>query len=350
MRYSSMSNGDNNPNAGSGGGAPARSVHEFAAESLRIDAAPARIALTVGPLLYHWPRQALMDFYASIAESPADTVVLGETVCSRRRELKADDWIDLARDLAAEGKEVVLATQSLIESESDLRLVRRLAEQGDFLVEAGDASALHLLAGKAPFVLGPHVNIYSRAALVEHAALGARRWAAPVELSIDAIALINPPADPVRSADHTPIATEVFAFGRLPLAFSARCFTARHHRLNKDECEFRCMADADGLLLSSSEGQPFLVLNGTQTQSAATQCLIGEAAALREAGVTRLRLSPCSNGFTDVLLHFEQVMNHGANAHDAMQAIEARVPTGGLCNGFAHRKPGMELDFEVQAA
>ncbi len=306
-----------------------------------------RVALTVGPLLYHWQRQALMDFYASIAESPADTVVLGETVCSRRRELKADDWIDLARDLAAEGKEVVLATQSLIESEADLRLVRRIAEQGDFLVEAGDASALHALAGTVPFVLGPHINIYSRAALVEHAALGATRWVAPVELSIDAIALVNPPGEPVRAANATPIATEVFAFGRLPLAFSARCFTARHHRLNKDECEFRCMADADGLLLSSSEGQPFLVLNGTQTQSAATQCLIGEAAALREAGVSRLRLSPCSTGFTDVLSHFEQVMNQGANARDAMQAIEALAPPGGLCNGFAHRKPGLELELEV---
>jgi collagenase-like PrtC family protease len=167
-------------------------------------------------------------------------------------------------------------------------------------------------------------------------------------LSIDAIGLVNPPADPVRAANGKSIATEVFAFGRLPLAFSARCFTARHHRLNKDECEFRCMADADGLLLSSSEGQPFLVLNGTQTQSAATQCLIGEAAALRAAGVTRLRLSPCSNGFSEVLAHFEQVMNQGANARDAMTAIEALAPPGGLCNGFAHRKPGLELDLEVE--
>lgn len=337
-------------NSGANGGARVHCARRRADEHSQTDAAPARIALTVGPVLYHWPRQALMEFYASIAESPADTVVLGETVCSRRRELKAEDWIDLARDLAAQGKEVVLATQALIESEADLRLVRRIAEQGDFRVEAGDASALHLLAGKAPFVLGPHINIYSRAALVEHAALGATRWVAPVELAIEAIGLVNPPADPVRATDGTPIAAEVFAFGRLPLAFSARCFTARHHRLNKDECEFRCMADTDGMLLSSSEGQPFLVLNGTQTQSAATQCLIGEAAALREAGVARLRLSPCSSGFADVLSRFEQVMNHGANARDAMQAMASLAPPGGLCNGFAHREPGMQLDLEVQAA
>ena len=63
----------------------------------------------------------------------------------------------------------------------------------------------------------------------------------------------------------------------MPLAFSARCFTARHHRLKKDECDFRCRDDADGLLLAAGEGEPFLVLNGIQTQSAALQCLLTPA-------------------------------------------------------------------------
>ena len=301
-----------------------------------------RIALTVGPVLYHWPRQALMEFYAGVAESAADTVVLGETVCARRRELRLEDWLDLARDLASEGKEVVLATQTLVESEADLRLLRRLAEQRDFMVEAGDASALQCLAGVAPFVLGPHINIYNRPALIEHAALGAVRWVAPVDMSLEAIGLANPPADPVRSTTGQALATELFAFGRLPLAFSARCFTARHHRLSKDECEFRCLGDADGLLLASSEGQPFLVLNGTQTQSAATQCLLGEAATLRAAGVSRLRLSPCSSGFLKVIAYYDGVFNQGASAEDAVHAIEHLVPVGGLSNGFAHRRAGIE--------
>ena len=302
----------------------------------------ARLALSVGPVLYHWPRRALMDFYAGVAESAADTVVLGETVCARRRELRLEDWLALAHDLAAEGKEVVLATQTLIESEADLRLLRRLTEQCDFMLEAGDASALQLAAGRGPFVLGPHINIYSHAALVEHAALGACRWVAPVELPLEAMALVNPPGDPVRNPAGAPLATEIFAFGRVPLSFSARCFTARHHRLNKDECEFRCLADPDGLLLASSEGRPFLALNGTQTQSAASQCLIGEAAALREAGVSRLRLSPTSSGFTELIRHFDEVVNQRASAANALQAIEAIIPPGGLCNGYAHRRPGLE--------
>ena len=305
-------------------------------------AAAERLALTVGPVPYHWPRQTLMDFYSVMADSAADAVVLGETVCARRRELKLDDWLGLARDLAAAGKQVVLATQTLIESEADLRLVRRLAEQRDFMVEAGDASALQCLAGTGPFVLGPHINIYSRPALLEHAALGAVRWVAPIELSLHALALINSPSYAVRDTTGRPIATELFAFGRLPLAYSARCFTARHHRLNMDDCEFRCLENADGLLLSSSEQQPFLVINGTQIQSAATQCLIGEGTALRAAGVSRLRLSPGSRGFVDVIRFFDQVLNHGASATDALHSIEASVPTGGLSNGFAHRQPGLE--------
>ena len=51
----------------------------------------ARLALTVGPVLYYWSRENLMRFYAEVADSPADTVVLGESVCARRRELRLAD-------------------------------------------------------------------------------------------------------------------------------------------------------------------------------------------------------------------------------------------------------------------
>ncbi|CAG4884643.1 U32 family peptidase [Georgfuchsia toluolica] len=306
---------------------------------------PQRFALTVGPVLYLWPRETLLKFYEAMADSVADTIVLGETVCSRRRELKLDDWLGLARELSAAGKEVVLATQTLIESEADLRLVRRLAEQQEFMVEAGDASALQVLAGTVPavsFVLGVHINIYNRPALMEHAKLGAVRWAASPELALDKIGLINPPADPVCNAAGVPLATEAFVYGRMPLAFSARCFTARHHRLNKDECEFRCKDYPDGLLLSSDEGQPFLVLNGIQTQSATQQCLIGEGPALAAAGVSRLRLSPCAQGFGEVLDYFDRVMNRGMPAAEALPALRELSLAGGFSNGYAHRRAGLE--------
>jgi collagenase-like PrtC family protease len=301
-----------------------------------------RLQLTVGPVPYYWTRAVLTQFYADVADSAADTIVLGETVCSRRHEMKLDDWLAIARALQSAGKRVLMATQALIESEADLRVIRRLQGQREFQVEAGDASALAILAGRAPFALSPHINIYNRAALEEHAALGAVRWSAPVELALDAVAAINPPSDPVLAENGSVVETEMFAFGRMPLALSARCFTARHHRLNKDACEFRCAQDPDGLLLSSREGQSFLVLNGTQTQSATQQCLINEAAALRAAGVTSLRLSPCSQRFVDVIGWFDRVMNQGDDVHDALAALHTMGLPGGLSNGFAHHQAGLK--------
>lgn len=300
-----------------------------------------RIALTVGPVLYHWSRQALTQFYADVADSPADTVVLGEVVCSRRREYKAADWFALAQELRQAGKDVVLGTQALIESEAELRTLRERCAQEEFLVEAGDASALHRLLGRR-FTLSPHVNVYSREALQEHADLGAVRWVPPVELDIATVARINPPADPVRTPQGEAVVTEFFAFGRMPLAFSARCFTARHHKLPKDECEFRCLADPDGLLLKSTEGADFLVLNGIQTQSAGLQCLLDRADALRAAGVSRLRLSPCAQGFTEVLRQHEAVFNQGADAAAALDAMKALPLPGALVNGYALGRPGLE--------
>ena len=313
-----------------------------------MNATTASIGLSVGPLQYWWPRARVLDFYADVADSPAQTVVLGEVVCSRRNEFKTEDWIDLARDLRLAGKQVVLATQPLVMSEAELRTLRRIAEQDEFAVEAGDAAALQVLAraqaerpARRPFVLGPHINIYSRAALVEHAGLGAARWVAPLELALDAVARINPADDPVRGLTG-PIDTEVFAFGRMPLAFSARCFTARHHRMGKDACDFRCRDDADGLLLKSDDGQPFLVLNGVQTQSASMHCLLGDAAALRGAGVASLRLSPCSQGFGRVLRLFDEWLAERVSAADARAEMLTLGLPGALVNGFAHRRAGMQ--------
>jgi collagenase-like PrtC family protease len=292
----------------------------------------APFALSVGPVLTYWTRRTLIEFYARLAEAPVATVTLGEVICSRRHEMKPDDWLALARDLAAAGKEVVLATQALIESEAELRTLRRLAEQGEFMVEANDAAALHRLAGRA-FVIGPHVNVYSGAALEELAALGAVRWVPPVELPIDAVAAaVGPQA----------IAAEVFAFGRLPLALSARCFTARHYGLNRDECGFRCLEHPDGLLVRTQEGEPFLALNGLQTQSAGVQCLLGWRDALRDAGVRRVRLSPIARGFEQVVAVFDRVFNGGADAAEGLAELVALGLPGAPVDGYAHRRAGRE--------
>ena len=292
-------------------------------------------ALSVGPVLTYWPRRTLIDFYAQVAESPVCSVTLGEVVCSRRREMKTEDWLALARDLAAAGKEVVFATQTLIESEAELRTMHRFADQAEFLVEANDAAALARLAGR-PFVIGPHVNVYSGAALDEMASLGAVRWVPPLELPLEAMAAVNPPG-------RAPaIDTEVFAFGRMPLAISARCFTARHYNVNRDECGFRCIEHPDGLTLRTQEGEAFLALNGLQTLSARLMCALPDRDALLAANVRRLRLSPTSAHFDSVTRAYDRVFNGGADAQSELDALSSLGLPGALADGYLYRRAGIQ--------
>jgi collagenase-like PrtC family protease len=172
--------------------------------------------------------------------------------------------------------------------------MRRITDNGRFLVEANDMGAVNMLNTRWPFVVGPHVNVYNAAALRLLAEFGARRWVAPVELDRDALRAMQ------RQRPHG-LETEVFAFGRLPLAFSARCFTARAHNVSKDECDLRCAEYPDGMPLLTQEGEPFLVLNGIQVQSGRTHSLIGEIAELRDLDIDVVRVSPQSRGTFEII-------------------------------------------------
>src|SRR3546814_12771547 len=86
----------------------------------------------------------------------------------------------------------------------------------------------------------------------------------------------------------------VCAYRRMPLAISARCFTSMHRNIPKYNCQYVCMDNPDSLLLPTRESQPFLVLNGIQTQSALVYNLINELQEMRDLGVDVLRISPQS--------------------------------------------------------
>ena len=134
---------------------------------------------------------------------------------------------------------------ALLEAESELLTLRRLCENGRFTVEANDMGAVRLLAGRnTPFVLGTGINVYNGHTLRFLAGLGEKRWVAPVELSQQTLASIQ-------AERPAGVETEVFVYGRMPLAYSARCFTARYHDLPKDDCQYRCLDDPDGLILLS---------------------------------------------------------------------------------------------------
>lgn len=292
--------------------------------------------LSLGPLLYYWSRDDMLAFYAEAAHWPVARVYLGETVCSRRHLLRLPDWLAIAEQLAAAGKQVVLSSQTLIESESDLKTLRRIVGDGRFLVEANEWGAVRLLsAAGVPFVAGHTLNVYNPETLAVLAGMGAQRWLPPVEMSHATLAAL---------LERAPAAmeTEVFAYGRLPLAYSARCFTARHYNLPKDDCQFRCLDHPDGLLLSSREGAPFLTLNGIQTQSAGVYNLIGELPALRELGITSLRLSPQSRHMGRVVAAFQAALAGDLHAADTLTHILPGPPVDGYWHGRAGLEYGME--------
>ena len=76
--------------------------------------------ITLGPLQYYWPRNSVFAFYEAMADTAVDEIYLDETVCSRRHELRLSDWLGLARHLQGKGKQVVMSSQVLLESGSDV--------------------------------------------------------------------------------------------------------------------------------------------------------------------------------------------------------------------------------------
>ncbi len=291
--------------------------------------------LALGPVLYYWPRERLLDFYQRIATTPVDIVYLGETVCSRRRALRYEEWLQLADQMEQSGKQVVLSTLALIEAESELNTLRRLCGNGRFLVEANDMAAVQALSGMTPFVTGVGVNVYNDRTVKMLAGLGMIRWVLPVELSADAQA-------DIQAGAPEGVESEVFAYGRLPLAYSARCFTARAHKLPKDDCQYRCLDYPDGMNLSTQEGQPFLALNGIQTQSAQTLNLLSELHALARRGVDVLRISPQSQGTERVIEAFHKARRGLLSPRAAAESLHRLMPVG-PCDGYWHGEAGIRL-------
>lgn len=127
----------------------------------------------------------------------------------------------------------------------------------------------------------------------------------------------------------------------MPLAFSARCFTARHHNLPKDDCQFGCLDYPDGLLLSTKEAQPFLVLNGIQTQSSRVYNLVHALPEMTTLGVDVVRISPQEKHTESVIRLFSEVLNKQSTPEAAQAALQAVLP-GEPCNGFWHGRTGQD--------
>lgn len=288
-----------------------------------------RLSLTLGPVLYNWTAERWVDFYARIAdEAPVDRVVLGEVVCSKRKPFIDEKMLEVADRLERGGKEVVYATLALPTAKREIRDIGDVIKAG-YLIEANDIATVHMLDGR-PHIVGPFINVYNEDALALHVKFGATRICLPPELPLTSIAIL--------AAGNRHV--EVFAFGRPPLALSARCYTARAQNTTKDACQFVCDADPDGLEVCTLDGVPFLAVNGIQTQGYVVATAVHHVTALREAGVVSLRLSPQTCDMVRVAEIYRALADGNTTPDEAGEALSVLHLPGPLSDGFLRGQPG----------
>ncbi|MEH6399511.1 U32 family peptidase [Pantoea agglomerans] len=286
----------------------------------------------LGPVLWYWPTDTLEDFYQQAARSSADIIYLGEAVCSKRRATPYARWMALARELAASGKQVVLSTLALLQSPSELKELQRYVENGEFLIEANDIGTVNMAAERhLPFVAGPTLNVYNADTLQLLVKEGMTRWCMPVEMSRDWLLQLLEQCE--TRGIRQQFEVEVLGYGHLPLALSARCFTARSENRAKDDCETCCINYPTGRRVNSQEGQQVFVLNGIQTMSGYCYNLGNDLTGMR-GQVDCIRLSP-----QDVTT-LAEIDRFRANENGQAPLMVAK---GSDCNGYWRKLAGMTL-------
>jgi collagenase-like PrtC family protease len=283
--------------------------------------------LTLGPVLFNWQPEAWRDFYFRIAdEAPVDTVAVGEAVCSKRVPFFDEHLPAVIERLAASGKRVLVSSLALITLGRERRRIEETVRDAGFMLEANDVTCQAFVGGR-PHAIGPFVNVYNESTARWFAAQGARSICLPPELPFGSVAAI---AAAMKSSTDI----EIFAFGQAPLAISARCYHARLHKLSKDNCQFVCAADPDGLAVDTLDDQRFLVVNGVQTLSHACTNLILDLDDLARAGVASLRLSPQHCDMVAVARTFRSVLDGHLSPEQGMSELTAIYPGVPMTNAF----------------
>jgi len=298
--------------------------------------------LTIGPILFHWPAEQKLDFYKRIAdEAPVDTVYIGEVICSKRAPFFEEHYQEVEDRLEAAGKKVVYSTLAEVMLPRERKMILDMCVRasnvigdGD-MVEANDTSALYHLRGH-DFYAGQYLNVYNEDTMELLAAKGAKHFTLPVELPGDSIAVL------AAKAAELGVGIEVQVFGRMPLALSARCYHARSHGRIKNNCQFVCEEDCDGMDLKTLDGSDFLAINGIQTLSHSYYNLLEELPALQEMGVQAFRLSPHSFDMVEISKLYRDVLDGKSAPQEVHAQVEKLAPGAVFANGFFHSKKGYE--------
>ncbi|MFQ5442376.1 MAG: U32 family peptidase [Thermodesulfobacteriota bacterium] len=293
--------------------------------------------LTLGPVLYEWARDDILKFYHEVGETSIDRVYLGEVICAKKRSFLPEDIASIAGMLSRKGKKVVLSSLAVVSNEKELDLTRELARL-PYPIEANDMSVLNMVdPARREVFAGPHITTYNVPSIEFLKSAGIRRVTFPVELSRDSIAYC---------IKNTGIDGEVFSFGRLPLAFSWRCYTLRARGLTRADCRRNCKDEPEGMVIKSLEEKPLFTLSGTAILSAAACSLAGAVEDLKDIGVKGLRISPQYKGTAEVIEIFRKRVEGTLCPDGALEQLKA-LGGGGLCNGWYHGGAGKDFLAET---
>ncbi len=286
--------------------------------------------LSVGPAPWHWDAGMLRSLYRELAQGPAATVYVGETVCARRWNMSDGILLEICDELAHLGKSVYASSLILAREEEQRHLFEDFA-RGIGRVEINSFAFLKF-AGSCPSVAGAFLNIYNSAAARLFSQYGVERIVLPYELGLEAITSI---------ARGAGVAIEVVVHGHLPVGISSTCLTMRslgRNGNNNGQCGAVCRDYPEGMVLEAGD-EPLYRIEGPQTLSAATYCLVEYLPQLEKAGVHTVRILPQWSHTDRIVRIYRDVLDRRREARDAREELKELSP-GALCNGWCLGKAG----------
>ena len=290
--------------------------------------------LTIAPILFHWNAEQKLDFYARIAdEAPVDVVYLGEVICSKRTPFFEKHYDEVAERLTRGGKKVVFSTLAEVMLKRERNMIAGFCDLENYELEINDSSALWHLDDK-PFRVGSLMNVYNEDTMAYLTNYGATHFSLPPELPGTSVSIL------AQQAKQLGVTTEVQVFGRVSLALSARCYHARAHNRIKDNCQFVCEEDMDGMPLNTLDKEEFLTVNGIQTLSHSYLNLLGELEGMKEMGVSHFRLVPHTQDMVAVARIFRDALDNTVSVEESREKLASMGIPAPFSNGFWHGKPG----------
>ena len=283
--------------------------------------------ISVGSAPSHWGKNRIESFYRELARCPVDYVYLGETVCPLRSCFSPDFLYRLCDELTQAGKKVYISSLALVRSEKQYRAFSDLVQRVQH-IEINSPAFLGL-ARRYHAVTGMFLNVYNSITANILAKHKVERIMLPCELNFQSIASI---------AKRCTAATELIVHGHIPIGISSTCQTTRSLGHNGDGCEKVCQRYPEGMVLNAGD-RPMFRVDGPQTLSASTYCLVEYLGQLAQAGVDTVRILPQWNHTDRIVRIYRNVLEHRRHCTEAAEELK-ELSSGELCNGWFLGKAG----------